>query len=304
MKLTARNVRDLPLPEGKLEHTYPDEDVPGFSLRIRAGGARRLVFQYKIAGATKKITLGTVSALNFAETRKAVERLYARVKLGEDPAAAKTEARIKAAETFGVIARRFLEYQRTHLRPNSYCIVELHLLTHAKSLHGLQLAKIERRTIATTIAAAAENSGTVTSNRLRATLSSLFSWAIAQGIAEINPVIGTLRAPEKARDRVLTPEEIRLVWSNLGEDDHDHYSAVVRLLLLTGQRASEIADLRWDEIIDGKMVLSGERTKNKRTHIVPLSEPALAILEAQPRRAGRDLIFGVGEGGFNGELAY
>jgi integrase len=299
MKLTAKNIHALPLPEGKKEHVYPDEDVPGFLLRIREGGARRLVFQYKIAGVSKKITLGAVSALNFNETRKTVERLYAKVKLGEDPAAAKAEAKVKATETFEAIARRFLEYQRAHMRPSSYSAVELHLVTHSKTLHGLQLAKIERRNIATVIAAVAENSGAVTGNRLRATLSSLYNWSIAQGIAEVNPVIGTIRAQEKTRDRVLSPEEIALIWNNLG-DDHDHYSAVVRLLLLTGQRASEIADLRWDEIVDGRIVLSGERTKNKRTHIVPLSAPALAILEAQPRRAGRDLIFGVGEGGFNG----
>src|SRR5262249_49347969 len=88
-------------------------------------------------------------------------------------------------------------------------------------------------------------------------------------------------------------------WNNLG-DDHDHYSAIIRLLLLTAQRASEIADLRWDETANNQIALSGERTKNGRAHLVPLSAPARAILEAQPHRAGRDLIFGIGEGGFNG----
>jgi integrase len=51
--------------------------------------------------------------------------------------------------------------------------------------------------------------------------------------------------------------------------------------------------------------LPPERTKNKRPHVVPLSRPTLAILEAQPRRVNEDgklrnLVFGTGDGGFSG----
>ena len=79
----------------------------------------------------------------------------------------------------------------------------------------------------------------------------------------------------------------------------------MRLLALTGQRANEIAALRWSEIGDGVIVLPSERTKNHRVHRVPLSAPARAILEAQPHRTNeagrpRDLIFGHGEAGFSG----
>jgi integrase len=74
---------------------------------------------------------------------------------------------------------------------------------------------------------------------------------------------------------------------------------------LTGQRADEIASLRWSEIRDDAILLPGERTKNHRQHIVPLSAPALGILQGQAHRvtaAGelRDLIFGLGDGPFSG----
>jgi integrase len=304
MRLTAKNVHTLPLPESKKEHVYSDDAVPGFLLRIREGGSRRLIFQYKLAGVSKKITLGSVTALDFTETRKTAEKLYAQVKLGEDPASDRAEAKLKAAETFEVIARRFLEYQHTALRPRSYSDVERHLLVHSRDLHGLQLAKVERRDVATVIAGVAKNSGTVTGNRVRTTLSSLYSWAIGEGLVELNPVTGTNRAGEKARDRVLTPAELALIWNNL-RDDHDHYSAIVRLLMLTAQRASEIADLRWSEIVENQIKLPASRTKNTKPHSIPLSAPARAIIEAQPRRTNadgrpRDLIFGIAEGGFSG----
>src|SRR5262249_53708782 len=91
--------------------------------------------------------------------------------------------------------------------------------------------------------------------------------------------------------------ELGLIWNHLGDG---HYAAVMQLLMLTGQRASEIADLRWSEIHDDTIVLPPERCKNGRAHVIPISAPVRAILEAQPHRAGRDLIFGIGEGGFNG----
>ena len=74
----------------------------------------------------------------------------------------------------------------------------------------------------------------------------------------------------------------------------------MRLLILTGQRRDEIGSLRWSEIISTSIVLPPERTKNKRQHVVPLSPLAAEIIERQPRRNGRDLIFGKGVGGFSG----
>ena len=248
------------------------------------------------------MNLGAVSAISFGKTRETAKDLYARVRLGQDPASEKAEARIKAAETFAAVAARFLEYKRTRLRPRSYPDVERHLLVHAKALHGLQLAKIERRDIATVIAAVADNSGAVTGNRVRTSLSTFFSWAMMYGLIEGNPVAGTARNREHSRERVLDPVELRAIWNNLADD---HYGAIVKLLALTGQRAGEIAALRWSEIHGNTVVLPSDRTKNHRVHVVPLSAAARAILEAQPRRTNaagreRDLIFGHGEGAFSG----
>src|SRR6516225_3433439 len=301
MKLTAKNVLTLPVPAGKADHIVWDDDVHGLGLRIR-DGRRTLVFQYKIGDQHRRMNLGAVSAISFGKTRETAKDLYARVRLGQDPASEKAEARMNAAETFAAVAARFLEYKRTRLRPRSYPDVERHLLVHAKALHGLQLAKIERRDIATVIAAVADNSGAVTGNRVRTSLSTFFSWAMMYGLIEGNPVAGTARNREHSRERVLDPVELRAIWNNLADD---HYGAIVKLLALTGQRAGEIAALRWSEIHGNTVVLPSDRTKNHRVHVVPLSAAARAILEAQPRRTNaagreRDLIFGHGEGAFSG----
>ena len=302
MKLTAGRISGLRLPPGKADHIEWDDDVPGYGVRLRAGGAIGYVLQYKVGDRHRRMNLGAVSAVSLTEARKTAANLYHRVKLGEDPASDKAEAKIKAAETFAAVTARFLEYKRTRLRPKTLSDLERHLLIHAKPLHGLQLAKVERRDIATVIGAVADNAGGVTGNRVRTSLSTLFSWAMMHGLVDGNPTIGTMRNREISRERVLNPAELRTIWNNLPDD---HFGAIMRLLALTGQRANEIAALRWSEIGDGVIVLPSERTKNHRVHIVPLSAPARAIIEGQARRTNeagrpRDLIFGHGDGGFSG----
>ena len=93
--------------------------------------------------------------------------------------------------------------------------------------------------------------------------------------------------------------ELAEIWKACLPDDHGR---IVRLLILTGQRRTESGDLEWPEINRPKrqIDLPDTRTKNRRPHIVPLSNEALAIIKAIPRRDGRDLIFGSGAGGFSG----
>jgi integrase len=301
MKLTAKNVHTLPLPRGKSEHVYWDDDVPGFGLRLRETGARRLIFQYG-RRPTRKMKLGAVSAVDFEKVRKTARNLYHRVQLGEDPAASVAEARVKAAETLGATIKPYLARQKGRLKPRSLVEVERHLLVHLRPLHSLPLAKIERRTIASRLSQIEQASGNRTRNSVRATLHAMYAWAIQEGMAEFNPVTGTSRAPEKSRDRVLSATEINVIWNALPDD---HFGSIMKLLALTGARANEIAALRWDEVHNNMIVLPAERTKNSRSHVIPLSEPARAIINAQPRRTNadgktRELVFGFGEGAFAG----
>ena len=118
-----------------------------------------------------------------------------------------------------------------------------------------------------------------------------------EGLVDANPVDGTGRRAEGSRDRVLSTDDLRAVWKALGADE---FGAIVRLLILTAQRREEIGGLRWSEITDGAIELPAGRTKNAQSHTIPLSGPAHTIIDALPRREGRDFVFGRGEGGYSG----
>src|SRR5271163_3200867 len=104
---------------------------------------------------------------------------------------------------------------------------------------------------------------------------------------------------EETRDRVLTAAELRLVWQLAGSND---FGAIVRLLVLTGQRREEVGGMLWSELdLDAALWTIGkDRTKNGLQHDVPLSPPAVAILRSIPQRDDRDFVFGSSNGPFQG----
>jgi integrase len=290
MRLTDKALATLKLPAGKAERKFFDDDIPGFGLRLRAGGAARWVFQYDIAGRTRRMTLGSTKALTATRARATASELHHKVRLGQDPAGEKAEGRVRAAESFKAILDVYMAGQRKQLKSLSYVQKERHLLKHCSALHGLPLVKVDRRAVAAKLAKVEARSGPIEANRVRASLSAFFNWCISEGYLDHNPVVGTNRRPEKSRDHVLSDSDLKAIWAaTAGEDD---YSAIVRLLLLTGCRANEIGSLSWTEVFGDRIVLPGWRVKNSRDHIVPLSAPAQAILQARPKMLGRDFIFG------------
>jgi site-specific recombinase XerD len=84
------------------------------------------------------------------------------------------------------------------LKPSSFNGTERYLRNYSAPLHRLNLAEIDRRKIATLLAEIETNSGPSARNRARAALSAFWTWAIQEGLAEINPVAGTGKADEAA----------------------------------------------------------------------------------------------------------
>ena len=280
-----------------------DDKLSGFGLRLRAGGKRTWIIQYRVGAKQRRKTLGSADKIRAAQAREKARSELADVQLGGDPQAKKTEQRARAAETLGAVAARYLRRQQGRLKDRSFEQVETHLTKHWEPLNGLSIHEITRRNVAAHLGEIAAERGPFAANRARTTLSGLFSWAMKEGLVDANPVLGTNRqADEQARDRVLSDAELVAVWNASRDDD---YGRIVRLLILTGARRDEVGDMAKSEVDLGarKWSIPRERTKNGRAHEVPLSDLAIEILEPamlREGREGRDLIFGDGAGGFSG----
>ena len=164
----------------------------------------------------------------------------------------------------------------------------------------MPIRNVTRADVAAQLGHIAKDSGPFASNRARAALSAFFSWAIGEGLVGATPVLGTNKATEEiSRDRVLSAVELSAAWKEAGNGD---YAAIVRLLILTGQRREEVGGMLWSEIDTKAAVwaIGAERTKNGLAHAVPLSALTLTALSNIERREGRDLVFGAGDGAFQG----
>jgi integrase len=154
------------------------------------------------------------------------------------------------------------------------------------------IESIGRRDVLDLIDGIADSGRVTMARRIHANLHRLFAWAVGRGIVSLNP-LANLPKPGTAvkRDRVLTDAEIVKVWHGADKIGWP-YGPPFQLLILTGGRREEIAQLKWSEINGDVIELQGARTKNGEPHSIPLSAPARGILETVPRIAG-DFVFTV-----------
>ncbi|MCG5245302.1 tyrosine-type recombinase/integrase [Methylorubrum extorquens] len=247
-------------------------------------------------GQTKRETLGKVGVLSTTDARRAAAERLARVRLGAEREAERKRAAVIVASKIPA----YLDALTPRVRAKGLEESAYHMQKAWAPLHKTPVDGVTRAQVAERLSEIAKGSGPHTANQARTTLSSFFTWLIAEGAAEANPVVGT-RKPikEGRRQRVLKPEEIKAVLKALPEGD---FGRIVRLTLPIAQRRDRVAKLPWSEInlAAGIWHLPKERTENGLPHDVPLSHAVLSILSDAPRIEGRDLVFGSGVSGFQG----
>jgi integrase len=150
------------------------------------------------------------------------------------------------------------------------------------------------------IDAIADRGTIIMARRVHGHLHRLFAWSVGRSIIDVNPLANVDRpGSETKRERVLTDGELVAIW-NAAADAGYPYGDIFKLLILTGGRRDEIGRLRWSEIADGQIELTGLRTKNGQPHIIPLSTLARAVIEQLARIDGGDAVFTKGKGPVNG----
>jgi integrase len=291
MKLTQSAVDALKLPARKAEHTVWDESIIGLGIRLR-GDSGTWFFRYRYGSQHRRMTLGSTGGLSASEARRIAAELYAKVAAGQDPAGDRREHRARSGETVGALLEPYLAFKAKKLRPRSLVEITRHLRVNAKTLHPLHIAKLNRRAISTCRTAIASKRGEVAANRTMASLSAFATWCMQEGLIEANPVLKTAKYSEATRERVLSDGELRAIWR--ATDTGADYDAIVRLLMLSGCRASEIGDLCWNEIVNSTISIPPNRTKNGRQLVVALAPVAQGIIDGRARKD--EYVFGYRRG--------
>jgi integrase len=287
VKLTARSVARLKPPDvGQID--YFDDSLPGFGLRVSAGGRRAWVLLYRHGTLKRRLTLGPYPDLPLAAARDKARDHLREVAHGRDPAAEKAAGR--KAETFAELAENYLE-RYAKKRKRSWRKDELALARDLLPRFAtLKATAITRRDINRLLDSIVDRGAPIQANRTFGILRRIYSWGIERDIVAVNPCHG-IRAPgeEKARDRVLTPDELRAVWNALAPEQAQ-ISAMFKLRILTAQRGGEVSTIRRSDfdLQSAWWTIPGELSKNGLAHRVPLAPQVVEIVKEALRSAGDD----------------
>lgn len=260
-KFTDLTIRSLP------PGTHYDAHLPGFGIRVGKNRKTWLVLKGPRARRTQTI-LGYYPTLSLQDARK-----KALVELGSPSSA-------RSPLTFPEAKKLYLEQGKWRERSKKVLESSLRHFTWKGNLERITHEDVAK-------ALDAIKSPSARAHALK-DIRSLFNWATPRYLPQ-SPAQGLKMPTQKARDRVLDDDELLRLWITTG--DMGTFGRIVRLLLLTGQRKSEIATLDWTRIGDYELSFPAEVTKNGRSHTIPLAPLAASLIKECPVRAETPLLF-------------
>ncbi len=283
-----------------------DDGLTGGYVQVWPSGSLSYLLRYRFKGANRKLTIGRfdADAGGLARVRKAAREALNLRHEGVDPSARKQEA--KAAERAALqatktkrgealevapdqvekVVNEFLEHHVRHLRDHAEMtrVLKKEILGRWRDRRLSEITSAEVRAMHREVGERAP----VGANRALSKFKRLCNWAIEQEIIATSPAdkVRAAAHAEQTRERALDDRELALVWK-AAERVGGAYSGIIQVLILTGQRRGEVAGMTWDEVdlARGVWTIPAARSKNGNAHIVALTDPVLAILNALPRFA-------------------
>jgi integrase len=288
-------------------------DGHGLYLVIQPSGHKSWAFRYRSRGKSRKLSLGPYGkapAIGVTKARALAAAELVKVRTGGDPA---RDRRRETADTFGAVARLFVErYARPKNRSWKETARLLGLIPDPERAEkddvatfivrknsavdrwgSRKVSDIRQADVIALLDDVVDGGAPVGANRVFSAVRKLFNWAQARHGLDSNPCSRVQRpSDENSRDRVLSDDELRRIWNAAGERGWP-FGPLLQLLILTGQRRDEVAGMAWSELDLANKVwkIPRGRVKNDTGHDVPLSQAALDVIKSVPKVSNVDLLF-------------
>ncbi|VTO19742.1 site-specific integrase [Brevundimonas vancanneytii] len=287
-RLTQAFVANAGCEVGKKKTDWYDDTVTGFVLECRCTGGKTYYLRYiDQAGGQKQHKIGGFNDVTFAAAKKKAQQLRSEVVMGGDPSAKKALA--KSIPLYSELAAKHLAFAKIHLK--SYDDLESCMRVHIVPKWGkTRLTDMTSQSVSQWLNEKRVGGLAPASvEKLRVVLGRSFvlgaSWDIPG--TERNPTRGIPRKPlNNSRERFLTPEETVRLKAAVEASQNTQLQHIVGLLLLTGARLRELLEARWENINVERRSWFIPTSKTGKSRHVPLSTPAVAIIEKLPRFKG------------------
>jgi integrase len=285
------------LPVLAKDAVYWDSGLPGFGVKVTPKGRKVFLVMYRLAGAgsrLRKYTIGPYGRVTLPMAKAQAQKIFAARLDGRDPAEEKRQSRRRlVVDRIDDLVETFIREHVAKIGTNRRItnLLRRDVIAHwgTKSIH-----EIKKRDVSDLISLIAQRNAHA-SHRLLKTLKTFFRWCVGRAVIDFSPAEGISSSyREVSRDRVLADQELAAVIRAARRMPLP-YGRIVEFLALTGQRREEVAQLKWEELDEKTRTwtVPGSRTKNKKIHIVHLSEPAWKVVEAC---SGEPYVFGTATG--------
>jgi integrase len=262
-----------------------DASQPGFGVRVATSGALSWVLLTRQKGTRKRVTIGRYPALSLSKARELARAAQSEIQEG-------TFGQKKVPMTFSAAIEDW--YAREQRARKSFSQVEQAMALHVLPYLGRhEFDQVTKADLMRVVDRVADQGKLTQANRVRAFVTRFFNWAVERDLVAASPATSLPKpAVEISRDRVLSMTELHAVW-HTAEQMGFPFGRIVQILILTAQRRDEVAGMRWSELDleRDRWVISKDRAKNGKAHIVHLSSQAIAILASLPKREDCDFVF-------------
>jgi integrase len=294
--LTHRTIETLRPAEAPYRVT--DQRCKGLAVRVAPSGVKTwdLAFRVRGTGKMRRLSLGRTTDVSLEQARERANELTSAARGGRDLIAEEEDARGAAASRITVEKLIDLYLRRRVVgRLRTAKSIESRLRRTLAPILERYATDIWRRDIRAILDLIADRGQGREAEKRRQVCTAMFRWALSQDIVEADPTAGLTPYDRGApRDRVLTLEEIELVWKWLDTDALSLEAAdILKLELLLGARCGEISGLRAEEIDRQKWIwtLPAARSKNGRQRVTPIVGLAREMLEQRLSEVDKGPLF-------------
>jgi integrase len=269
---------------------YWDAGLPGFGVKVTPRSRKVFVVLYRIGGAgsrLRKYTIGPYGRVTLQMARAEAQKVLAARLEGRDPATEKRESKRRmTADRVDDLIEVFIVQHVSKTRKAAE--ISRLLRREVVSRWGNRCVHaIGKRDIVELASEIAQRGTPMAANTLLKVIKTFLNWCVGRAVIDASPAEGVpLPGKEVARDRVLTNNELVSVI-RAARQIGGAYGGIVEMLVLTGQRREEVAQMVGDEIDFNSRTwtLPGSRTKNGKPHIVHLSEACIKLIKRASRSA-------------------
>jgi integrase len=270
-----------------VRYAFPDPEQRSHYIRVQPSGSKTYVVVARdLANKQVWTTIGEVGLISIDEAREKARETIKAIRSGKDP---------KGPQSFQAVSDNWFARHVLKKGLRSHADIRRSLDNNIlPSWRGREFESIRRSDVAALLDHVEDNVGPVAADKALAVVSNICNWYAARHDTYQTPIVRGMRRSnpkERARQRVLTDDEIRAVWG--AAEANGTFGALVRILLLTGQRLDKVATMKWDDLSpDGvAWTIATEEREKGNAGVLVLPQIATDIIRTLPHFESNPYVF-------------